>query len=87
MIFKCYSSEELITLNTLHEVIASGYAIASSSGALQGNLIGPVLLALAVDQITIGVESELNAWYHDDAAIGGSHKSVLCDVQKLITGL
>ena len=49
--------------------------------------IGPLLLALAVDQIASGVESELNVRYLDDVMIGGSPESVLSDVQMCISGL
>ena len=68
-------------------VIASDHSITSSTGVQQGDPIGPLLFALAVDQIASGVESELNVWYLDDATIGGSPKSVLSDVQRCINGL
>ena len=68
-------------------VIASGHSMTSSIGVLQGYLIGPLLFALAVDQIASGVDSEQNVWYLDDATIGGSPESVLSDVQRCITGL
>ena len=68
-------------------VIASGHSITSSSSVQQGDPIGPLLFALAVDQITSGVESELNIWYLDYATIDGSPESVLSDVQRCITGL
>ena len=44
-------------------VIASGHSIISSSGVQQDDPIGALLLALAVDQIASGVQSELNIWY------------------------
>ena len=68
-------------------VIASGHSITSSTGVQQGDPIGPLLFALAVDQISSGVDSELNVWYLDDATIGGSPESVLSDVRRCITGL
>ena len=68
-------------------VIASGHSITTSTGVQQGDPIGPLLFALAVDQIASGVESELSVWYLDDATIGGSPESVLNDVQRCITGL
>ena len=68
-------------------VIASGHSITSSTGVQQGDPTGHLLFALAVDQIDSGVESELNVWYIDDATIGGSHESVLSDVQRCIIGL
>ena len=68
-------------------VIASGHSITSSTGVRQVDPIGPLLLALAVDHIASGVQSELNVWYLDDATIGGSPESVLSDVQRCINGL
>ena len=56
-------------------------------GVQQGDPIGALLFALAVDYIASGVESELNVWYLVDATIGGTHESVLSDVQRCITGL
>ena len=44
-------------------VIASVHSITSSTGVQQGDPIGPILFALAVDQIASGVDSELNVWY------------------------
>ena len=68
-------------------VIASGYSIISSIGVQQEEPIGPIMLALAADQIASGLESELNVWYLDKATIGGSPESVLSDVQRRINGL
>ena len=67
-------------------VIASGHSMTSSIGVQQGDPIGSHLFALAVDQITSGVESELHVWYLDDAKFGSSSESVLSDVQRCITG-
>ena len=67
-------------------VIASGHSTTSSTGVQQGDPIDPHLIALVVDQIASGVESELNVWYLDDATIGGFPESVLSDVQRCITG-
>ena len=68
-------------------VIASGHSITSSTGVQQGDPIGPLLFALAVDQIASGVDSELSVWYLDDATIGGYPESVLSDEQRCITVL
>ena len=59
----------------------------TTTGVQQGDPIGPLLFAIAVDQIASGVDSELNVWYLDDATIGGSPDSVLSEVQRCITGL
>ena len=66
-------------------VIASGHQITSSTGVQQGDKIGPLPFALAVNQIANGVESELIIRYLDDATTGGSRQSVLSDVQRCIT--
>ena len=68
-------------------VTASGHSITSSTGVQQGDPIGPLLFALAVDQIASGVECELNVWHLGDATIGGSPESVLSDVHRCITVL
>ena len=68
-------------------IITSGHSITSSTGVEQGDPVGPLLLAFAVDHIASGVEAELNVWYLDNARIGGSPESVLSDVQRCITGL
>ena len=67
-------------------VISSGHSITSSTCVKQGDPIGPLLYALAVDQIASGVESELHVWLLDNATIGGSPELVLRDVQRCITG-
>ena len=52
-----------LAYSKLSSVIASGHSITSSTGVQQGDPIGPVLFALAVDQIISVVDSELNVWY------------------------
>ena len=76
-----------LAYSKLSSVNASGHSISSSTGVQQGDPIGPLLYALAVDQIASGVEPELSVWYLDDATIGGSPESVLSDVQRCINGL
>ena len=61
-----------LTYSKSSSVTVSGHSITSSLCVQHGDPIGPVLFALAVDQISSGVESELNVWYLDDATIGGS---------------
>ena len=58
--------------------------IASSTGVQQGDPLGPLLFALAVDDIARGVVSPLNMWYLDDATIGGPPGTVLADLRRLI---
>ena len=61
-----------LAYSKLSSVIASGHLITSLTGVQQGDPIGPLLFALAVDHIISGVESELNMWYLDDVTICGS---------------
>ena len=61
-------------------IIVFRHTITSLSGVKQGDPIGPLRFALAVDQIANGIQSEMNGWYLDDATIGGSPESVLSDV-------
>ena len=69
------------------KILCVCHSITSSTGVQQGDLIGPLLFALAVDQIASGVDSKLNVWYLEDATIGSSPESVLSDVHRCITGL
>ena len=68
-------------------VIASGHSITSSSLVQQGDPIGPLLFALAVDQIASGAQSEMNVWHLDDTTIGGFPEQFLSDVRRCITDL
>ena len=43
--------------------------ISSASGIQQADPIGPLLFALAVDDITRSVSTPLNIWYLDDATL------------------
>ena len=56
----------------------------SETGAQQGDPLGSVLFALAVDEIARSVRSPINIWYLDDAMIGGLVKSVCEDLRRII---
>ena len=58
--------------------------ILSETGVQQGDPIGPVLFALAVDKIARSVRSPINIWFLDDAMIGGPVESVCDDLRRVI---
>ena len=49
-----------------------------------GDPLGPVLSAMAVDEIAKSVRSPINIWYMDDATIGGPLESVCENLRRLI---
>ena len=66
-----------------HPVIGNE-TIFSETGVHKGDSIGPVLLALAVDEIAKRVRSTINIWYMDDITIGGPVESVCEDLRRII---
>ena len=68
-------------------VLASGHQICSATGIQQGDLLGPVLLAMAVDEVASSLSSEINIWYLDDVTLGGKAEAVFADVHKCVTDL
>ena len=68
-------------------LLVSGHLIPSSTGVQQGDPLGPLLFALAVDDIARSLSSPLNLWYLDDATIAGPVDTVLDDVSKIVPGL
>ena len=68
-------------------VLASGHPICSAIGIEQGDPLGPVLLAMAVDEVASSLSSEINIWYLDDATLGGRDESVFVDIRKCVTEL
>ena len=61
-----------------HLVIDNGTFL-SETGIQQGDPLGQIMFALAVDKIARGVKSPTNIWYLDDATIGGPVESVCKD--------
>ena len=49
--------------------------------------MGPLLFALAVDDIARSISSPLNIWYLDDASIGGPPDAVFRDLARIIPAL
>ena len=60
--------------------------INSARGVQQGDPIGPLAFALAVDPIIRNVHSPLNVWYLDDGCLGGPAEEVAQDLSRLRTG-
>ena len=61
--------------------------IHSSTGVQQGDPLGPLLFALAVDDIARSLSSPINLWYLDDATIAGPADLILKDIQTIVPAL
>ena len=55
----------------------------SCSGVQQGDPLGPVSFALAVDSCARAMSSPLNIWYLDDATLAGPVSTVVKDLQEI----
>ena len=62
-------------------------SILSASGVQQGDPLGPMLFALAIDDAARSLQSPLNIWYLDDATLGGSPEVVAVDLEKISSTL
>ena len=69
---------------TSSHLVIGNETILSETGVQQGDPLGPVLFALAVDEIARSVRSPINIWYKDDATIGGPVESVCEDLRRII---
>ena len=69
---------------TISHLVIGNETILSETGVQQGDPLGQVLFAMAVDEIASSVRSPINIWYLDDATIGGSVKSVCEDLRRII---
>ena len=52
----------------------TGFRIEATRGMQQGDLIGPVLFALAIHPVILGLQKhklDLQSWYHDDRSLCG----------------
>ena len=59
----------------------------SCRGIQQGDPLGPLLFALAIDPIIQSLRSPLNVWYLDDGTLAGPATSVSADISTLIPAL
>ena len=69
---------------TSSHLVIGNKTIISETGIQQGDPLGPVLFAFAVDKIARSVRSHINIWYLDDATIGGPVESVCEDLCRII---
>ena len=61
--------------------------ISYASGVQQDDPIGPLLFALAVDDIARSVSAPLNIWYLDDATLEGPVDKIIHDLGTIIPAL
>ena len=59
----------------------------SATGVQQGDPLGPLCFALAVDRCARSLTAPLNVWYLDDATIGGSVTEVTNDLKTVVSAL
>ena len=69
---------------TSSHLVIGNETILSETGVQEGYPLGPVIFALAVDEIARSVRPPINIWYLDDATIGGPVESVCEDPRRLI---
>ena len=62
--------------------MANGILIWFDSGVQQGDPLGPLLLSLAIHDITSSMKSNFNVWYLDGATIAGDPRSVCDDIKR-----
>ena len=58
--------------------------IDSNEGVQQGDPIGPFLFSLAIRDLMLSCESDLNCWYLDDGTIASSPETVMSDYKKIL---
>ena len=67
--------------------LASGHPIIAATGIQQGDSLGSVLFAMAVDEVASSQLSEINIWYLKDGTLSGAAVSVFAGVRKCFTEL
>ncbi|CAE1272225.1 unnamed protein product [Acanthosepion pharaonis] len=65
-------------------LIASDNIISSATGIQQGDPLGPLIFAMAVDGVARSIASPFNIWYLDDATLGRSIEAVAADLRRVI---
>ncbi|CAE1162214.1 unnamed protein product [Acanthosepion pharaonis] len=68
-------------------LINSDNIISSATGIQQGEPLGPLLFAMAIDGVARSIASPSNIWYLDDATLGGSIEAVAADPRRVIPAL
>ena len=76
MIYQAYS--------TGSNLLFGNEIILSLSGAQQGDVLGPYLFSLSIQNLIHDLKSELNVWYLDDGSLAGDPKLVLEDFKSII---
>ena len=66
---------------TSSHLVIDNETILSETGVQQGDPLGPVLFAMAVDEVASSVRSHINIRYLDDATIGGPEESACEDLR------
>ena len=64
-------------------LLMADHIIMSSTGVQQGDPLGPIAFALAVNTCAQNLKSPLNIWYLDDATVGGSVADVVADLRTI----
>ena len=60
--------------------------ITSATGIQQGDVLGPGLFALTIDELIKSITSELNIWFLDDGTLGDTVPNVLANLDMLLEG-
>ncbi|CAE1263915.1 unnamed protein product [Acanthosepion pharaonis] len=68
-------------------LIASHNIISSATVIQQGDPLGPLLFAMAIDGVARSIASLFNIWYLDDATLGGPIEAVAADLRRVIPAL
>ena len=64
-------------------LLMGDYRIMSTTGVQQGDPLGPIAFALAINSSVRSLKSALNIWYLDDGTIGGSVTDVVSDLRSI----
>jgi hypothetical protein len=75
-LWQCYSSPSYLIYN--------GSLIYSQVGCQQGDPLGPAIFSLSIHPTIERLSSQLNVWYLDNGALGGSAETVLKDLETII---
>ena len=68
-------------------VLANGPPIESATGIQDGNPLGQLLFALAIDDTDRSVKSKLNVWYLDNATLSDDVNTVVTEIISITNSL